>query len=80
MKDPYNMYYTPDGKYAIVVAEREKRLNFYDAQSMKFAHSLSVPCRGVDHMDFTIDGRQLIANSRVFGGVDQGGMSNPGKF
>src|SRR4051794_18062603 len=24
VKDPYNMYYTPDGKYAIVVAEREK--------------------------------------------------------
>ena len=35
MKDPYNMYYTPDGKYAIVVAEREKRLDFYDAQTMK---------------------------------------------
>jgi YVTN family beta-propeller protein len=67
VKDPYNMYYTPDGKYAIVVAEREKRLNFYDAQSMKFAHSLSVPCRGVDHMDFTTDGRQLIASCEFSG-------------
>jgi len=67
VKDPYNMYYTPDGKYAIVVAEREKRLDFYDAQSMKFAHSLSVPCRGVDHMDFTADGRQLIASCEFSG-------------
>src|SRR3954451_8237637 len=24
--DPYNMYFTPDGKYAIVIAEVEKRL------------------------------------------------------
>src|SRR5271166_3458171 len=33
--DPYNMYYTPDGKYAIVVAEARKRLNFVDASTMK---------------------------------------------
>ena len=30
--DPYNMYYTPDGKYAIVVAERMKQLDFRDPQ------------------------------------------------
>ena len=30
MEDPYNMYYTPDGKYAIVVAERKQRLDFRD--------------------------------------------------
>ena len=29
--DPYNMYYTPDGKYAIVVAEQRMRLMFRDA-------------------------------------------------
>ncbi len=28
VNDPYNMYYTPDGKYAIVVAEQQRRLNF----------------------------------------------------
>jgi YVTN family beta-propeller protein len=67
VKDPYNMYYTPDGKYAIVVAEREKHLDFYDARSMKLAHSLSVPCRGVDHMDFTADGRQMIASCEFSG-------------
>src|SRR4029077_15752785 len=31
VKDPYNMYYTPDGRFAIVVAERERRLDFRDA-------------------------------------------------
>jgi YVTN family beta-propeller protein len=28
--DPYNMYFTPDGKSAIVVAEAKKRLDFRD--------------------------------------------------
>ena len=60
--DPYNMYYTPDGKYAIVVAEQRERLEFYDAQTMKMAHELWVPCKGVDHMDFSANGRYLIAS------------------
>src|SRR5207244_1579591 len=28
--DPYNLYYTPDGKYVLVVAERLRRLDFRD--------------------------------------------------
>jgi YVTN family beta-propeller protein len=66
--DPYNMYYTPDGKYAIVVAEQRQRLNFLDPGTMKLAHSLQVPCKGVDHMDFSADGRYLIASCE-FGGA-----------
>jgi YVTN family beta-propeller protein len=62
VSDPYNMYYTPDGKYAIVVAERRQQLNFLYAASMKLYHSLLVPCKGVDHMDFSADGRYLIAS------------------
>jgi YVTN family beta-propeller protein len=56
------MYYTPDGKFAIVVAEQRQQLNFLYAASMKLYHSLSVPCKGVDHMDFSADGRYLIAS------------------
>ena len=62
VEDPYNMYYTPDGKYAIVVAERKQKLNFLDPQTMKVVHSVPVTCPGVDHMDFTSDGRFLIAS------------------
>jgi YVTN family beta-propeller protein len=62
VKDPYNMYYTPDGKAAIVVAERVHQLDFRDPYTMKLEYSLKVPCRGVDHMDFTADGRFLIAS------------------
>src|SRR4029079_4481164 len=56
--DPYNMYFTPDGKYAINVAEARKRLDFLDPHTMKVESSLDVPdCAGVNHADFTIDGR-----------------------
>ena len=67
--DPYNMYYTPDGKFAIVVAEQRKRLNFLHAATMKLAHSLKVPCKGVDHMDFSADGRYLIASCEFSGSL-----------
>lgn len=60
--DPYNLYFTPDGRYAIVVAERLRRLDFRDAHTLRLHHSLSVPCPGVDHMDFTADGRYLLAS------------------
>jgi YVTN family beta-propeller protein len=61
VKDPYNLYFTPDGKYAIVVAERVKRLDFRDAHTMDLVASVNVPCRGVNHMDFSPNGRFLIA-------------------
>jgi YVTN family beta-propeller protein len=56
--DPYNMYWSPDGKYAIVVAEAYKRLDFRDPRSMKLAYSIATPnCAGINHADFSIDGR-----------------------
>jgi YVTN family beta-propeller protein len=67
VKDPYNMYYTPDGKYAIVVAERLRRLDFRDPASMALVESLPVPCSGVDHIDFSADGRYLIASCEFSG-------------
>jgi DNA-binding beta-propeller fold protein YncE len=67
VKDPYNLYYTPDGRHALVVAERTRRLDFRDAKSMKLVDSLLVPCRGVDHLDFSADGRYLIASCEFSG-------------
>jgi DNA-binding beta-propeller fold protein YncE len=56
--DPYNMYFTPDGRYAITVAELLKRLDFRDAHTMAVVKSVPVPtCPGVDHADFSADGR-----------------------
>jgi YVTN family beta-propeller protein len=67
VKDPYNMYYTPDGRFAVVVAEREARLNFLNAADMKPIASVPVPCHGVDHMDFSANGRFLIASCEFAG-------------
>ena len=59
--DPYNMYFTPDGRSAIVVAEALKRLDFRDPQTMAMQSSLPVPeCGGINHADFSIDGRFVI--------------------
>jgi len=59
--DPYNMYFTPDGKFAIVVAEAHKRLDFRDPKTMALEWSLDVPqCGGINHADFSIDGRYAI--------------------
>ena len=65
--DPYNMYFTPNGQYAIVVAERLHRLDFRNAHSFRLHHSLAVPCSGVDHMDFSADERYLIASCEFSG-------------
>ena len=59
--DPYNMYFTPDGRFAIVVAEAHKRLDFRDPKTMTLSWSLDVPqCGGINHADFSIDGRYAI--------------------
>jgi DNA-binding beta-propeller fold protein YncE len=65
--DPYNMYFTPDGRYAIVVAERLGRLDLRDPHTFALRRSLAMPCDGVDHMDFSADGRYLLASCEFSG-------------
>ena len=59
--DPYNMYYTPNGRFAIVVAERNARLDFRYAHTLRLHRSIYA-CHGVDHMDFSADGTYVIAS------------------
>ena len=59
--DPYNLYFTPDGKSAIVVAEADRRLDLRDPHTMAFKYTIKVPeCRGINHSDFSIDGSYAI--------------------
>jgi DNA-binding beta-propeller fold protein YncE len=60
--DPYNMYFTPDGKFAVVIEEARQVLAFRDPHTMALAHQVPVNCPGVDHLDFTADGRYAIAS------------------
>jgi YVTN family beta-propeller protein len=68
--DAYNMYFTPDGRSAIVVAESLKRLEFRDPETMSLKSTLAVPdCRGINHADFSIDGRFAIFTCEFCGSV-----------
>ena len=59
--DPYNMYFTPDGAFAIIVAEARKRLDFRDPQTMAMKFSIDTPqCAGINHAEFSADGRYAI--------------------
>jgi YVTN family beta-propeller protein len=75
--DPYNMYFSPDGKSAIVVAEALKRLDFRDPQTMALQSSLPVPqCAGINHADFSIDGRFAIFTCEFQGSLAKIDMAN----
>ena len=59
--DAYNMYFTPDGRSAIVVAEAMRRLEFRDPHTMALQGYINVPqCSGINHADFSVDGSYAI--------------------
>jgi YVTN family beta-propeller protein len=59
--DPYNVYWMPDGSAAIIVAEALKRLDFRDPKTLQMQYSIETPeCAGINHADFSIDGRYAI--------------------
>jgi YVTN family beta-propeller protein len=51
----------------MVIAERRRRVDFRDAHDMRLVQSLPVACRGVDHLEFTADGRYAIATCEFSG-------------
>lgn len=67
VEDPYNLYFTPDGRYALVMAERLRRIDVRDPHSMKLVRSLPVPCWGVNHADFTADLSAFVASCEFSG-------------
>jgi DNA-binding beta-propeller fold protein YncE len=66
--DPYNLYFTVDGRRAIVVAEAHRQLDFRAPHTMRLRHSLPVPqCAGVDHMDYTASGHYALVSCEFAG-------------
>jgi YVTN family beta-propeller protein len=65
--DPYNMYFTPDGRYAIVVAETNQDLDFRNPHTFALEDRIHVNCAGVDHIDFAATGAYLIATCEFSG-------------
>jgi YVTN family beta-propeller protein len=68
--DAYNMYFTPDGAYAVVVAEELKNLEYRDPRTMDLKATLHVPgCPGLNHADYSPDGRYAIFTCEFSGGL-----------
>ena len=68
--DPYNMYFTPDGAYAISVAEARRELVWYDPHTWAQRDVTPVPgCAGIDHADFSVDGRTAVFTCEFAGAV-----------
>jgi YVTN family beta-propeller protein len=75
--DPYNMYWSPDGRYAIVVAEAYRRLDFRDAATMRLAYSIETPdCAGINHADFSVDGTHALFTCEFDGGLTKVDLVN----
>jgi len=68
--DPYNLYFTPDGRSAVSVAEAHRELVFYDPRTWAVQDTLPTPdCAGIDHADFTPDGRTAVFTCEFAGRV-----------
>jgi DNA-binding beta-propeller fold protein YncE len=64
---PYNLYFTPDGSQALVMAERRDRIDFYDPRTWTRIRSVHVPCRGVNHADWSVDGAWFVVTCEFSG-------------
>ena len=71
VEDPYNMYFTPDGSETIVVAERLRRLDFYDREPWEPKASVTIEQPGIDHLAFSRDGSYLVGSSEFSGWISK---------
>ncbi len=65
--DPYNLYFTVDGSTALVVAERYQRIEARNPKTWELLSSVPVPHAGVNHADFSPDGRYFYASCEFSG-------------
>ncbi|MFC9336713.1 YncE family protein [Streptomyces sp. NPDC057020] len=65
--DPYNLYFTPNGKYAVVMASLDRELVFRDPHTMERRKTVPVSCYGVNHADFSADGRYFVVSCEFSG-------------
>jgi YVTN family beta-propeller protein len=66
--DPYNLYFTPDGTKAAVMAEREQKIDFRNPTDWSLIKSVHISHRGVNHAEFSADGLTMFASTEFDGG------------
>ena len=69
LMDPYNLYFTPNGKYAVVMEERMKEIVFVDPHTFKVKKILKTRCAGVNHADWSADGTTFVATCEFSGTI-----------
>jgi len=67
VEDPYNLYFTPDGRHALVMAERLHRIDVRNPHTMRLQRSLPVKCWGINHADYTADLEHFVASCEFSG-------------
>lgn len=81
--DPYNLYFTPDGKSAVVMASADRQIVFRDPHTMKVQKRVPAQCDGVNHADFSEDGRYFLVSCEFDGQllkIDTAGRKIVGRF
>jgi DNA-binding beta-propeller fold protein YncE len=67
---PYNVYFTPDGKQAVVMSEQRNQIRFSDPKSFKLVAARTPPgCRGPNHADFSANGQYFLVTCEFSGAV-----------
>jgi len=67
---PYNLYFTPDGKQAIEMAEQDDEIVFEHPHSFtRIAAVHDRSCDGPNHLDFSANGRYFIASCEFSGSL-----------
>lgn len=69
VKDPYNMYFLPDGSAAVIVDEALRRLDLRDTKTMELIAEIPTPtCHGINHADFAADYSFAVFSCEFAGG------------
>ena len=67
---PYNLYFTPDGKQAVVMVEQHDVIRFSDPHTFKQRDDVSRPgCKGPNHADFSGNGRFMVVTCEFSGAL-----------
>ena len=64
---PYNLYFTPDGTRAVVQAEQNNRIDYYDTATWKLLKSVPSTCKGNNHADWSADGSYFLVTCEFSG-------------
>jgi DNA-binding beta-propeller fold protein YncE len=65
---PYNLYFTPDGKQAVVMVEQHDIIQFSKPRTFKAIKEVRAPgCLGPNHADFSANGRFIVVTCEFSG-------------